>query len=252
VAVPKASEAEGFDVFCDGEKIGELLNGKTDCRLYSKPNDSNAFDVICNDELAGELRNGKDGAPGESGQSCRVSEDSAGVYFVMSCGDEPAAKWAKAWCGAIAYNPEAHICESGILITKCGNTLYDPENEFCDTRNDKIYKFANVAKQTWMTENLRYEGVGDCNASGCKYSWEEAKMACPSGWALPSLENWNDLKNDISALRLGSNAILWSITPRAGYSNQASVLETDDNGLPSSGYSLATNKNSARCIKVNQ
>ncbi|MDR2732239.1 MAG: fibrobacter succinogenes major paralogous domain-containing protein [Fibromonadaceae bacterium] len=85
---------------------------------------------------------------------------------------------------------------------------------FTDPRDGKTYKSVTIGKQTWMAENLNYHGedgflglcYGDkpqkkirepenCEKYGRLYDWEEAKQACPKGWHLPSVAEWNELIN---------------------------------------------------------
>jgi uncharacterized protein (TIGR02145 family) len=55
---------------------------------------------------------------------------------------------------------------------------------------------------TWMTENLNRETSNswcydddnsNCTKYGRLYTWDAAMSACPSGWRLPTRENWNSL-----------------------------------------------------------
>ncbi|MDR1829167.1 MAG: hypothetical protein LBQ76_00180 [Candidatus Fibromonas sp.] len=78
-------------------------------------------------------------------------------------------------------------------------TLSQP---FTDPRNGKQYKTAKTGNIVWMTENLDYETgdslswciYGDCKKHGRVYNWEKAMNVCPSGWHLPSNEEWVILK----------------------------------------------------------
>jgi uncharacterized protein (TIGR02145 family) len=59
-----------------------------------------------------------------------------------------------------------------------------------------------IGGQTWLAENLNYQTGNSwcyndsnsyCNKYGRLYDWETAKSACPSGWHLPTRDEWGAL-----------------------------------------------------------
>jgi len=98
----------------------------------------------------------------------------------------------------------------------CGTSTYSPSGQFCDTRDNKIYKYKKISTQTWMAENLNFAQTNskcyddlpaNCTKYGRLYDWAMAmqnatsstanpsgrKGVCPTGWHLPSDAEWDVL-----------------------------------------------------------
>ena len=169
------------------------------------------FTFSCSGDDGSDGTPGTNGEPGQNGTSC-VSED-GGAYLVIKCGEQQ-SKLPKAMCGA---------------------TAYDPETQFCDPRNIQLYTPVKIGEQTWMKENLNYNASGskcydndpsNCAKYGRLYSWEAAEDACPTGWHLPSDEEWETLITTVGGLETAGG----KLKATSGWSES-------DNGTDDYGFS---------------
>ena len=198
----------------DSGKDGSDGANGTNCTAKSVENDAGlkGFELTCGETVVGTIWNGKKGGDGETGKdgaSCSLTDDGNGSV-VVTCGDDDPVTINKAVCGAKPY---------------------DPKKQFCDTRDNQIYKTVKIGDQVWMAENLNYSvnsdvqswcgggesgttNEGDCSVYGRLYTWAAAvgkseeecgyektcnlpsgdiRGVCPEGWHLPDTTEWNTL-----------------------------------------------------------
>jgi len=144
-----------------------------------------------------------------------------------------------------------------LLISNCKKedepSLVHEFGSFTDTRDGHVYKTIEIGTQTWLVENLAYEGAGKeitdnsewknndtydgwCyyennkvtygSTYGLLYQWEIAKVACPEGWHLPSITEWNILRDYLGGYLSSAGGKLketgtahWS-SPNTGATNE--------------------------------
>lgn len=113
-------------------------------------------------------------------------------------------------CEMPSFLSELHYIDlnegSGIdLLMKAVKKELGIHNTFIDPRDGQIYETVELIGKTWLAENLRYKTKRNCwsyendlkNVAkhGLLYSWEAAQQACPSGWHIPTDEEWKELAN---------------------------------------------------------
>jgi len=83
-------------------------------------------------------------------------------------------------------------------------TTQAQSNAFIDSRDGKHYEAVVIDGLVWMKQNLNYytpnsacyeDGQITCDAWGRLYNKEDAKKACPAGWRLPNVKDWETLSN---------------------------------------------------------
>jgi uncharacterized protein (TIGR02145 family) len=80
-----------------------------------------------------------------------------------------------------------------------------------DERDGKTYRTVKMPDgKMWMGENLNIKTDGSwcydnkkssCDKYGRLYNWNAAMRACPSGWHLPSRQEWDNLSQAVGGIR---------------------------------------------------
>jgi len=98
----------------------------------------------------------------------------------------------------ITFSPELVYCNGCIFRIEA------IDEKLTDFRDNQKYNTVIINNKFWMADNLNYtpkSGRYSCpglSAEGCRqygklYDWETAQNVCPSGWRLPSKNDWNEL-----------------------------------------------------------
>ncbi len=122
-----------------------------------------------------------------------------------------------------------------------------------DSRDGKTYMTVKIGSQTWMAENLNYKTKNSycynnsqvsCGYYGRLYTWTAARTACPAGWHLPSMDEFEVLIKEVGGKQIagqmlkstsgwssngnGTDAFGFSALP-AGYRDNLGYFEHGDN-----------------------
>ncbi|MEO1515504.1 MAG: FISUMP domain-containing protein [Bacteroidota bacterium] len=107
------------------------------------------------------------------------------------------------------------------------------ENTFTDSRDGQVYEWVILADgKKWMAENCNFSVPGswcydnkdsNCRSHGRLYNWEAAFSACPSGWHLPTDEEWASMAKTYGGHSQDSDD--------SGQSAYAALAEGGESGL---------------------
>jgi uncharacterized protein (TIGR02145 family) len=129
---------------------------------------------------------------------------------------------------------------NGKFINKNNSAIESSASSFTDDRDGKKYKTVKIAEQIWMAENLGYRPEAgkslcyendnsNCDKYGRMYDWNIAVSVCPSGWHLPTENEWDELVGFVNVAGGGE----------AGKKlRAASGWEDDGNGTDDYGFSI--------------
>jgi uncharacterized protein (TIGR02145 family) len=122
------------------------------------------------------------------------------------------------------------------------------KSSFTDSRDGKSYRIVTIGGKQWMAENLNYETsnswcyggtASNCDKYGRLYTWNAAmggassssknpsgvQGACPSGWHLPSRQEWDQLMTSVG----GSSTAGKKLKSQTGWYDNGNG--TDDYGF---------------------
>ena len=111
----------------------------------------------------------------------------------------------------------------------------------CSDEDGNNYAVVTIGTQTWMAENLNYTtsnswtydddpAYGDIY--GRLYTWDAALTACPSGWSLPSDEEWDNLVDFLGGSDVAGGKIKEAGTTHWGSPNTGATNSSGFTALP--------------------
>lgn len=112
---------------------------------------------------------------------------------------------------------------------------------FVDVRDWSLYETVELNEQTWMAENLRYpyrpgesswvyeDDPEYAERFGRLYTWEAARAACPAGWRIPTLTEWQGMIAQLVSLNFAAaeesaQQEAFAALAAGGFSNFAALL----------------------------
>lgn len=164
---------------------------------------------------------------------------------------------------------------------------------FVDPRDDQRYQHVRIGQLDWMLRNMNYrvsqyaswcyeDAPGNCGFLGRLYTWDKAELACPTGWRLPTDEEWARLAEDLGGkdkagalmrsakgakdnslfrakaagfrdpeghyLGIGAFSLWWTSTETDSVSAKSWGLDFSGNSIDS-GDALKANGYSVRCVR---
>ena len=93
--------------------------------------------------------------------------------------------------------------QSGVNSSSSGKVSVEL-GTFTDERDGQTYKTVKIGDQVWMAQNLNYKSDNSycyndsakyCSEYGRLYTWADAMESCPTGWHLPSKDEFVILAN---------------------------------------------------------
>ena len=110
-----------------------------------------------------------------------------------------------------------------------------------DERDQNEYGFVEIGNQRWFTENLRFQTSNsvcywkkkeDCGTIGRLYPSDELEKACPEGWRVPNINDWNTLKAHFQ-----SDSI-YALLDTIGWSNTSDHTNASGLSIQGTGYQM--------------
>ncbi len=135
-----------------------------------------------------------------------------------------------------------------LITTNCQKEPTPPDYiSFTDNRDGEIYKYVKIGNQYWMSENLRFKPDSgnywvysnfeiNIKTHGYLYDWETANNVCPTGWHLPSNDEWKELSDELGGSGVAGGKMKVAGTSYWNPPNEGATNSSGFSALPSGSY----------------
>ena len=174
--VSALKDSSGYDIICNGKKVGTLLNSKNDVKGDKGDNgakgdngkngstcttkelsDGSGYELSCDGKVVGTIKNGTKGEKGDDGTACTSKALEDGSGYELSCGGKVVGTvkngtTTNAECIFDYDNDGTVTIKCGdkdsfkLPLALCGTTPYDPDKKECfeGKLSDKLENFENL------------------------------------------------------------------------------------------------------------
>ena len=136
--------------------------------------------------------------------------------FIEAYADGDSIVLSSASRSSSSVTSKSSSSETSASSSSQGATYNAEKNTLTDNRDGQTYKTVKIGDQVWMAENLNFETDSSfcyndsaeyCAKYGRLYTWAAAMGACPTGWHLPSEEEWNILLSEVGGQSIAGTAL---------------------------------------------
>jgi len=126
-----------------------------------------------------------------------------------------------------------------------------------DSRDGQVYPTVKIGDQCWLQKNMNYQtgnswcwdnNTSNCDTYGRLYDWETALGVCPSGWHLPSDNEWTVLTDFLGGYKIAGGKMKeagtthW-LSPNTEATNSSEFTALPGGSLGGDGFFYMLNAN---------